>query len=225
MPGHDYLPQSIAELLAWLKAFVAWMVAHGAAHGFTNAEITELQTKVSAFEAAIEDCDAKENAYHASVQAKKHSGAEAVALTRADVKRLQADPTMTDADRADADITVRDAEPTPLSPDYVRELGRPSALGDWSMPMQLTLHWGYHPHNEHENAKPEHIYGVHIQYHIGGVPSNPDDWKDLDNDTRSPYIHQPHLTEPTTIAYRVCWLDNNLKKGPYSDPVVCTISV
>ena len=221
----DYLPQSMAELLEWLKHFVAWMVAHGAAHGFTNAEITELQTKVVALEAACLDSDVREAAYHAGIQTKKLSGAETVALTRADVKRLQASPTMTDADRADAGLNVADTEPTALSADYIREIDRPSVLADHSVPLQVTLHWGFNPHNEHENAKPKGVYGVHIQYHRGGIPENPDDWKDLDSDTHSPYIHILNEAQPIDYAYRVCWLDNNLRKGPYSDPAVCTVSV
>ena len=48
MPGQSYLPRSEAELIAWLKEFLAWMVAHGTGHGFTNAEITALQTKIRA---------------------------------------------------------------------------------------------------------------------------------------------------------------------------------
>ena len=225
MPGHDYLPRSEAELLEWLKQFVVWMVVHGSAHGFSNAEITELQTKVAAFEAAVEDCDAKENAYRACVQTKKLSGAETVGLTRADVKRLQADPNMTDADRADAGITVPDTEPTPTDADAILIIERPSVLLDWSVPLQVMIHYGFNPHNEHENARPSIAQGVVIQYHRGGLPENPDDWQELIFDTHSPFIHILHETEPTDYAFRACWIDDNLRKGPYGEPAVCTVNV
>ena len=221
----DYLPQREAELLEWLKQFAAWMVLHGAAHGFTPAEITEVQTRVAALEAAYDDCNAKENAYRAGVQLKKHSFADTVALTRADVKRLQADPAMNDAERADAGITVPDTEPTQSDPDTILTTARPSVLIDWSVPLQAMIHYGFNPHNEHENARPSIAQGVVIQYHRGGIPENPDDWKELTFDKHSPYIYVVNETEPTDYAFRACWIDDNLRKGPYGEPAVCTVSV
>ena len=225
MPGHDYLPRNEAELLDWLKQFAAWMTLHGADHGFTLAEITDVQTRVTALETAYEECGIKETAYRAGVQLKKHTFSDAVAITRADVKRLQADPAMTDADRADAGITVPDTQPTATDPESIRAIPRPLLELDWSIPLQVMIHFGFNPHNEHENARPAGTKGVHIQYHRGGLPEHEADWKDLDSDTHSPYVYILHEDTPTDYAFRACWLDSNLRKGPYGEPSVCTVSV
>jgi len=237
MANRDYIPASEAEMIAWLKRFATWFTTNGASHGFTPAEVTEVVTLIGDADTAAGDCDIKEAAYRAGVQTKRNALAGALALTRADVKRLQAAPTMTDADRADAGITVPDAQPTKSSEETVRELTLPILILDWSKPLQVILHWGTNPGDESNNAKPPNILGVQIQYHRGGIPakSNPPDlpisleheadWLTLDIDTRSPYIHIVHDDVPTTYAYRVCWMDNKGNKGPYCAPAVCTVSV
>jgi len=148
-----------------------------------------------------------------------------VHLSREDVRRLQADPTMTDGDRAAAGITVPDAGPTPTSAATVHELTPPDCVLDFSKREQVTIHFGLDPHNERQNARPAGTLGAQIQYHRGGLPTLEADWATLDIDTQSPYIHIIHEDTPTTYAYRACWVDKKLNHGPYGDPAVCTVSV
>jgi len=225
MASHDYLPGSEAELIAWLKRFAAWMTTHGTAKGFSAAEVTEVVTRIATAETGFDDCEILEAAYRAGVQTKRHSIADAVTLTRADVRRLQADPTMTDTDRAESGITVPDTEPTKTSEEAVRELPLPILVLDWSKPLQVILHWGTNPGDERNNARPGICLGVQIQFYKGGAPEHESEWLTLDIDTRSPYIHIVHDDVPTTYAYRVCWMDRKGNKGPYCDPAICTVSV
>ena len=225
MAGHDYIPSSEAERIAWLLHFNTWMQANGASYGFTPQELTDLDTLATTAKTDYDDCADKEASYRAGVQAKKHSIADAIALSRADVRRLQADPNMTDAIRALAEITVPDTTPTPESPDAIEEVTPPETVLDWSKRLRVTVHFGLNPHNENENGKPDGVYGGFIQYHRGGLPEHEADWQTLDIDTASPYVHVVHEDEPITYAYRACWVDKKMKKGPYGDPAECTVSV
>ena len=225
MASHDYIPGSEAEIIEWLRRFSTWFSTHGASHGFTPQEVTDIVALIAAAEAACADCDIREAAYHAGVQTKRHGLAEALTAVRDAARRLQADPAMTDADRADSGLTVPDTIKTPTDPEYVRELLLPILVLDWSKPLQVILHWGTNPGDESSNARPANILGAQIQFYKGGPPEHESDWLTLDIDTRSPYIHIVHDDQPTTYAYRVCWMDKKGNKGPYCDPAECTVSV
>ena len=225
MATHDYIPGSEAERIAWLIHFMMWMDTHGVSHGFSPAEITALDTEVTGADTAYTHSIDLQAAARAGIVAKQDAIADALHLAREDVKRLQASPTMTDADRADAGITVPDTIPTPTDPEAVRELEMPGVLLDWSKPLQVIIHWGLNPHDEHRNARPAETIGCQIQYHRGGIPEHEADWIDLDSDTESPYIHIIHEDTPTTYAYRACWIGKKINRGPYGDPAVCTVSV
>jgi len=225
----DYIPSGEAERIRWMWRLMVWLAdggaVHGLAHGFTIDEVCEYYFAVFQAKLAVDSALEKEGAYHAGVQTKRHGIADALTLVRPYVKRLQANPAMTDADRADAGITVPDPTKTATDPEAVRDLPLPILVLDWSKPLQVILHWGVNPGDESSNARPPNILGVQIQFHKGGLPEHESDWLTLDIDTRSPYIHIVHDDEPTTYAYRICWMDKKGNKGPYCDPAVCTVSV
>jgi len=221
----DYIPSGEAAKIRWLSRFTPWFGTYGMSYGFTVDEVCALVFTVMQARLVAASTAEKQRALRAAVVMKRHGIADTVSLVRGCVKRLQADPAMTDADRADAGIAVPDTKPTATDPQAIRAIPRPLLELDWSVPLQVMVHFGFNPHNEHENARPDGTQGVHIQYCRGGIPEHEADWNDLDSDTQSPYIHIVHEDEPTDYAYRVCWVSKHLKRGPYGDPAVCTVSV
>ena len=199
MATRDYIPSSEAEILEWLTRFSTWISAHGTAHGLPQQLVDDVVALIALAIAACATCDIKEAEYHGAVQDKRHGLADALTAVRDAVKLLQAQPTMTDGDRADAGITVPDSQPTPTSEQTVLELELPIFILDWSKPRQITLRWGTNPGDESQNAKPPNILGVQIQYYRGGPPEHESEWITLDIDTRSPYIHSVHDDVPTTL--------------------------
>ena len=221
----DYIPKDEAGQIAWLKHFAGWMDAHGLSHSFSAADIAELNAEASAADTAFNNNIEARTAARAALVAKKRGIAKAIRLARVDVKVLQADPTTTDAERAEARINVPDRIKTPTSPDAVEHYDPPEVLLDWSKRQRVTIHYGPNPHNERQNALPAGIFCVQIQYHRGGLPEHEDDWLILNTHTDSPYTHIVHEDTPMTYAYRACWVDKKHNKGPYGDPAVCTVSV
>jgi len=225
----DYIPSGEAAKIRWMWRLMAWLArdgaVHGLAHGFTIDEVCAYYFVVLQAKLAADSAAEKEGAARAAMVTKRYAIADALSLVRGSVKRLQANPAMTDADRADAGLTVPDPTKTATDPEYVRELPLAILVLDWSKPLQVILHWGTNPGDESNNARPANILGVQIQYHRGGVPEHESDWLTLEIDTRSPYIHVLHEDEPTTYAYRVCWMDKKGNKGPYCDAAICTVSV
>ena len=220
-----YIPTSEAERIAWLERFNTFMQANGASYGFTAPELATLDSLVTAAKTGFDDCITLEIAYRAGVQLKKHTLADALTEARADVRRLQAAPNMTDEVRAEAEITVPDSTPSVPAPGGVEELTPPEVALDFSKRQRVTIHFGLNPHDENHNGKPDGMIGAQIQFHRGGIPEHEADWQILDIDSASPYVHVVHEDEPTSYAYRACWVDTRRNKGPYGDPAVCTVSV
>lgn len=221
----DYIPREEMARLAWLNRFAAWMTAHGAAHGFSPAEVAGIVTAVTDATTAMTDHETAQAAARAATAAKNSALVVATERVRKGAQRLQTDPNTTDGDRAEAGITVRDKTRTSTPPAAVQKLDPPEVWLDFSKRQRVTIHWGFNPHNEHQNARPAGTRGVQIQYHRGGLPQHEADWVTLDIDTESPYVHIVHEDAPTTYAYRACWVDKKLNKGPYGDPAVCTVTV
>ena len=121
--------------------------------------------------------------------------------------------------------------------DDIRTMDPPSIRLDFSKRLQVIIHWGPNPHDERRNGRPQGTIGCEIQFHRGGIPAklnSPDlpislehevGWVTLDIDTESPFIHTVHEDEPTTYAYRACYISKDLKRGPFGNPTVCTVSV
>ena len=220
----DYIDHDDPGSLLWLSNFNTWLGANGGAHGITAGEIAAMGTNVTGYSSALSDHETAQAEARAATQAKNAAKKKAIDLARDLAQRLQATPSMTDADRAAAGITVRDTTPTP-GPTDVATIPPPLLLLDFSVRRQVTIHWGTNPANEGRNARPKGTMGVQLSWARGGIPTNEASWAVLDNDTESPYIHELNESAPVSIAYRARYIGKNLKLGPLGDPVVCTISV
>jgi len=202
-----------------------WLEAEGVAHGLTPAEIAEFKAAaVEADAANMRNLDLHAAA-RAGTVAKKQAVARALKLARHKVRKIQVNENTTDADRGTADITVPDRKPTPTSPDAIQGVDPPSIHADFRIRQQVALHCGPYPQNEKNNGRPAGTRGIWIEVARGGIPDTETGWTILQQVTRSPYIHHVHEDKPATYAYRACYLDVNLRRGPFGDPVTCTVSV
>lgn len=224
----DYIPSDEAGKILWLTNFAAWLSAHGAGHGFSPAEIFDLNGRVSGATSAVANNVTQQAAARAATAAKNAAITSAIDLARDDAQRLQTAPGMTDAERAAAGITILDVTPTPGAgggAGGILTIPPPLLLLDFSVRRQVTVHWGTNPANEHQNARPSGTIGCQVQAARGGIPTDEALWIPLEIDTESPLIHTVNETAPITFAYRARYVGRSLKFGPFGDPVVCTVSV
>jgi len=221
----DYIPRTDEGRILWLTQFTAWLNANGASHGFNSIDINAMTTATTAATTAFTGYETARAAAKAARTTKDDKIGEAIALAREDAQRIQTYPTTTDADRANAGLTIPDTTSTPSSDDKILTTPAPLLLLDFSVRRQVTIHWGPNPHNEHQNARPAGTIGCQIEYAIGGIPASENDWHVLETDTESPCIHSVHEEAATTIAYRARYVGKNLKLGAYGDPVVCTVTM
>lgn len=221
----DYLPKDEASKIQWLANFTTWVGPNGASHGLTNPEVNDLLVLAGTANTAFADNVTAQAAAKAATAAKNTALGAYIAMARDYAQRLQNNPNMSDADRAAAGLTVRDAQPTPTAPGGVLTIHSPLVDLDFSVRRQVTVHWGTNPGDERSNGRPAGTIGCQIQFARGGIPAEESAWTALEIDTESPIIHTVPDTTPTTYAYRARYVGKNLKMGPFGDPAVCTVSV
>jgi len=225
----DYIPSKEPAKILWMWNLMVWLVSDGAAnalaHGFAAKEACTFYFAVFQAKLAADNNVSKQAAARAATAAKNTALATAIAMARDNAQRLQNDPTMTNADRAAAGLSVHDAIPTSTARDEVMTIPPPLLRLRFNIRRQVTVHWGPNPSDESHNGRPAGTIGCQIQYARGGIPTDETQWIALDVDTDSPILHVVDETTPTTYAYRARYVGKNLKFGPFGDPSVCTVSV
>lgn len=221
----DFVPRDELGRIEWMLHLAGWLEAEGVGHGFTLAEIVAFRAAAVAAEAGYARSEELQTAARAGTVAKKQAVGTALKVAREFARRIQSVPNTTDAHRAAAGITVPDRRPTPVSPDAIQGIEPPSIYADFGIRHQVALHCGPNPHNEKYNGRPAGARAIRIEMARGGIPDKEDGWRFLEQVTRSPYIHHVHEDTPATYAYRACYVDTKLRRGPFGDPVTCTVSV
>ena len=223
----DFIPSADADFDGWFQNFSNFITAAGAGLGLAPGDITTISSEFSAWHAAYVaqvSIQAQAKA-KAATQAKNEERDDAETIVRQFARMVQANPNVTNAQRAAAGLTVPDAQPTASSPADIDTTAPPIVLLDWSQRSRVIIHFGQNPSNERINALPAGMRGCRLYYAIGGIPANEADWKYLVDDVRSPYIHVLTVTQPTTIAYRAQYFDRQMRLGPMSDPATATVTV
>lgn len=221
----DYIPSSDADFDNWFSVFSIFCSSSGLTHGLTALQATAISDAYNAWHNAYQSHLQQQNSAKAATLIKNDERTEAEDMARQYARILQAAPSMTDAGRAAAGLTVPDSQPTPQGSGAVESTVSPLLLLDWSQRSRVTIKFGTNPQNERNNALPTGMRGCKLWYALGGVPANDADWKFLVDDTRSPYTHVLTISEPTTIVYRAQYFDRQMRTGPFGDPVVATVTV
>jgi len=112
----DYIPSQDLDYQAWLANFVTVANANLAALGLIAGDMTPVTTAKTPFDTAIPDVVTKKAALETAVQNKDTCRKNSVASVRTVVRKIQANPAVTNALKASLGITVKDTSPTPVTP-------------------------------------------------------------------------------------------------------------
>jgi hypothetical protein len=219
-----YLPDADPGFHAWQANFLDYVVANAAALGVSPARVAELQAARTEWDAGFDESRVTSKAALAATRRKNDARTVYKRLIRSTVGAVQSHAGVTDAMRKAMRVTVRDREPTPLSPDYVRTLPSPQVLLDFSLRGGCVIHFGARPNNERRNAKPPDIHAGAVYVKRGGASAGGTQWELVALPTRSPYVHMLGNKEPVAVAYTACWVDRLNRFGPKCDPVEASIT-
>ena len=219
----DYVPARDDAFSTWLSNFVSFCSTKGTTVGLTAEQVSEIQGKLGGWNSAFTAHVTATSAAKGATQTKDLDREEAEELARQLAMIMQNNPDMTDADRAEAGLTVRGQNPG-IPESIIDETDPPILLLDWSQRGRMLVKYGTNPENGRRNPLPEGISAVRLWYALGGVPTEETGWVFLADDRRSPFVHVLGNMQPVTVAYRAQYLDKRLDAGAFCDPVLATVT-
>lgn len=217
----DYLPSSDAEFSLWMKNYVTKLNSLQATLNLGAGRLTDLATLQTAFDNSLGQVNEARATLASAAQAKDSSRQQLEEAVRQLTRTLQTNPSLTDADKADLQITVPDGKRTPAQVPATR----PVAQVDTSKPQRHTISW-VDENTPTSKAKPEGVYGCELRCQIGGTePVDPDEMRFLAIDTRTPYVAEFDGADAgKTVYYRLRWVNTRNEAGPWSDIYSATIT-
>lgn len=217
----DYIPSSESELVDWLDNFHTQLTAKKSALNVPDAALAKLATAKDDFKTKVADTKAKRIAYEASLEAEKDARRDAVAEARSLAQQVQREPSITNADRAQLRLTVRDTEPTPPSaPDSF-----PIVTVDTSKRLRHGLNWKDNK-TPTSRARPEGVVYTELHSYVGTTPpTDTSQFKMVETYTKnSATIEYTSADAGKTAYYNLRWVNSRKEKGPWSETVSATIT-
>jgi len=225
----SYLPDAEAELNAWLTNFINTLGNLGPGVGVAPADLAALDAAFGAWTSALASVAESQAALDGLLAGKADARAAVTNHVRVMVRQIQARPAVTDAQRAQLGLTVRD---TTLSPNLAAPASRPVATVDTSERLRHTIDFRDSA-TPTSRAKPKGAKGCEIWVKIAPPNSPPADLagggdpKDLNFlaiDSATPYLAEYSSADAgKTAHYLLRWVSTRDEKGPWSETVEATI--
>lgn len=216
----DYLPGPDADYQAWVTNFVTYANANLAALGLVAADMTPVTTGQTAFNSGFSAHIAAKAAAMAAKQTKDEARAGCTAAIRPLVRRLQASPQVSDAERAALGINVRQ-QPGPIGPPTTA----PLVAIECGNRLQHTLRF-VDSSTPTRRAKPPGVLGVEIWNKVGTTPPvNEAELRFVAVDTNQPYVLDFDASDGGKTAYYwLRWVNPTGERGPWSEQAAATIA-
>jgi hypothetical protein len=216
----DYIPGPDASFQAWQANFVTYANANLAALGLTAADMAPITAAQAAWASAFPAHIAAKQAAQAAKQTKDEARAAYLAVIRPLVRRLQASPQVSDAEKAALGITVRQ-EPGPIGP----PMTAPIVSIECGNRLQHVLRF-VDSATPTRKAKPAGVIGVEIWNKVGTTPpSNESELRFVAVDTNSPYVMNFPVADGGKTNYVwMRWVSPTGERGPWSEQAQATIA-
>ena len=218
--ANDYIPRGDADFNAWQANFVTYAIANLADLGLVIADLTSiLMAQVAWTPSLTAHVAAQANAQSACAT---KDGNRTILETsiRALVRRLQASPSVDDAEREALGITVADSVATAAATPATR----PICQVDARQRLQHTIEFADEA-TPTRKAKPAGVMGAEIWVLIGPTPPvDPSELTFLAVDTRTPYTTDFDGSDGGKQAhYMLRWVNTRGETGPWSETATATI--
>jgi hypothetical protein len=216
----DYIPSSDSELIEFAMNFINRISGNEAELGLTAADTTAITALRSTFNLSYIDNNTTQMSARSTREKKDADREPLVAKLREAAQRIQNSPNVTDAQRAELGLTIRQTSSAPTgAPD-----SRPVLEIDTSEPLRHTVK--FYDNVLETKGKPDGVRGAEIWCKIGGEATmNEDDYRYLGTDTASPYlaIHRPENVGKQA-HYIARWVNGRGEYGAWSNSETATIT-
>ena len=218
--ANDYIPRGDAEFNAWQANFVNYASANLADLGLALPDLISILSAQGAWTPSLTAHVAAQANAQSACATKDGNRTALEALIRALVRRLQASPDVSDAEREALGITVPDSVATAAAIPTTR----PICQVDTSQRLQHTISFTDES-TPTRKAKPAGVMGAEIWVKIGPTPPvDPGELTFLAVDTRTPYTRDFDGTDGGKQAhYMLRWVNTRGETGPWSETATATI--
>jgi len=212
MPGTDFLPDRENDLLAWSIPFNQKINATPTAYGITALQASAYGTLHTTFAAKLALVEDQLTRSPANIVAKNMAKSNLIENARLLAREIQGTPTVTDFQKADLGLTVRDPEPTPVPVPAVAPTVSIESLAGRTAKVRLR-----DAQNPDRRGKPKGISGATIFYYVGEVaPFQPEEWSFLEQTTRTLVnVNFPTTIEPGSRVWLTAfWYNTKAQTSP-----------
>lgn len=139
----------------------------------TVAQATELSSRTSAFEAAFLDAEDPATRTRAKISLKRSTRKNLTEYGRMLARIIQAAPTVTDEQRIDLGLPVRDTLPTPIQPPDLAPVAEVAEMNGWKAKFKVRP-----AGSEGRSSRPEGVALIQAYSFVGPTPpGNVNEWK------------------------------------------------
>jgi len=216
-----YLPSEDSKFNDFSVNFASEVNTEYASLGLTAAQNTELQTEYTNWATNYPAHLSAKAAAEAATQLKNASRSALESKIRELTGMIQANPAVTDEQRASLGITIPKGTHTPAPVPATRPMGSVNNIN--RLEHIITF---FDESTPNSKAKPFGVIGCEIWQKVGGTP--PVDASELTylaTDTKSPYVsHFSGSQANQTAHYWLRWVNTRGETGPWSETISVTIS-
>lgn len=207
------------ELLAESRAYEVKLAGDSTSLNFTAAEVAAVKAVNDAFEAQLDEWDARQLAEDEAAEAKKGGRAAVLMEIRRQRNISYADTSVSDETRAGYGLPPRDTTKTASAAPTTAPIG-------W-------VDYGKLKHVVHfrdaatpdRKAKPKGTRGCDIYRSVGKTPETEMDFRYVANDSDSPYTISYEMADAGKKVYYVLrWVSTTGEAGEWSETIEATVN-
>ena len=217
MANRDFLPTRESQLVTWSNNFNALVQLNAVSYGLSIPQSMTLDGYHSIFVTAYQTANDPATRSPSAIIAKKTAMANLVSYIRQLARILQANPALTNQQKSDLGLTVRDADPTPINPpadapmlDVVSVVGRM---------VKIRLHDAANPTRR---GRPDGVIGASVYSFVGATPpAELSAWAFVGNTSRTGHDVQFDAQVPAgaVVWLCACWFNAKSQSGPACAPI------
>jgi len=221
--ANSYLPQTEAGLLNWSANFNAQItaVADPDTIGLSAAEVTAYTAVQADYAAKYTAAVDPATRGSATVLAKNIAKQTLISESRKLAMAVTSHPGVTDEQRHDMGLTVRDNTPTPVPPPSTSPTLDITSVDGWTV--NIRLHNG----ESTSRAKPVGVKGAYAWTYVGETaPTNINEWhfEGSTSKTNTKVLFSDELAPGTKVWLTAAWVNGKFETGPACTPVSTVIN-
>lgn len=207
------------ELLAESRAYEVKLTGDTTSLNFTTAEVAAVKAVNDAFEAQLDEWEARQLAEDEAAEAKKSGRAAVLSEIRRQRNISYADTSVSDETRAGYGLPPRDRTKTASAAPTTAPIG----WIDYGK-LKHTIHFR-NSATPDKKAKPNGTRGCDIYRAVGAVPATEDDYRYVANDSDSPYTISYEMADAgKKVFYILRWVSTTGETGEWSETIEATIN-